>query len=167
LDLFLNASFLLGNPELEPETIETYSAQLSYKSPAADLALTYYDSQHSDLVSRTIDQSGQATLINAGALEYAGLEPEYQWQWNPHWRWTGNASYQTNQRDTGQEDTTYQPQWMLKSGMSYARDAYAAGLFATYFGEPTQLSELNPTLAREPRPTPCSAPTSTSIWAAG
>jgi len=33
LDLFLNASFLLGNPELEPETIETYSAQLSYKSP--------------------------------------------------------------------------------------------------------------------------------------
>jgi len=109
LDLFLNASFLLGNPELEPETIETYSAQLSYKSPAADLALTYYDSQHSDLVSRTIDQSGQATLINAGALEYAGLEPEYQWQWNPHWRWTGNASYQTNQRDTGQEDTTYQP----------------------------------------------------------
>jgi len=146
LDLFLNASFLLGNPSLEPETIDTYSAQLNYKTPATELALTYYDSQHSDLISRTIDQSGQVTLINAGALDYSGLELEYQWQLHRHWRWSGNASYQTNQSDTGQKDATYQPQWMLKSGLSYERDAYVAGLFASYFGEPTQLSQLNPAL---------------------
>jgi len=153
LDLFLNASFLLGNPNLEPETINTYSAQLNYKVPSTELALTYYDSQHSDLISRTIDQSGQATLINDGAMDYSGLELEYQWQLHRDWRWSGNASYQTNQNDTGQKNTTYQPQWMLKSGLSYERDAYVAGLFASYFGEPTQLSQFNPDLAeRNPRP---------------
>lgn len=144
LDLFLDATFLLGNPDLKPETIDTYSSQLLYQRKNVELALTYYSSRHEDLIVRTIDNSGQVTLTNQGHIDYDGLEFEYKWRISPSLNALGNASYQTNETDGGATDTTFQPNWMVKGGLSYESGAYQAGLFASYFGEPTQLVEFDP-----------------------
>lgn len=144
LDLFLDAAFLLGNPDLNPETIDTYSAQLIYTQQESDVALTYYSSRHKDLIVRTIDGSDQVTLTNQGHVDYDGVELEYNWTFSQNWSATGNISYQSNETDMGEKDTTFHPNWMAKSGISYDANGYLASLFISYFGEPTQSVELNP-----------------------
>ncbi len=144
LDLFLDAAFLLGNPDLKPETIDTYSAQLIYTQQESNIALTYYTSRHKDLIVRTTDGSGQVTLTNRGHIDYDGIELEYNWTLNQNWSATGNISYQSNETDIGDKDTTFHPNWMAKSGFSYDANGYLASLFISYFGEPTQSLELNP-----------------------
>ena len=144
LDLFLNASFLMGNPELTPETINTYSAQLSYHKMHNQMALTLYQSHHEDLIVRTTGSDGSVTLTNQGYLDYYGIELEYKFKINHHWQLDGNASYQGNENDLGKKDTTFQPNWMIKNGMSYTKAGITGGVFLSYFGKPTQAIELNP-----------------------
>jgi len=146
LDLFLNASFLVGNENLKPETIKTYSAQIAFGSNTADVAVSYYNSKHNDLIIRTIDNSGQVTLENAGSVAYEGLEIEYQWRWAINWSLQGNASYQSNKNDEGLSDTTFQPNWMVKGGIAQEGEAYSMAVYASYFSEPTQLVDFNPEL---------------------
>ena len=151
LDLFLNASFLQGNANLKPETIDTFSAQLNYQYHDNHFALAYYYSRHDDLIIRQLDNSGQARLTNSGNIEYEGVEIEYERRLSPSLSILGNASYQSNETDDGKKDSTFQPNWMLKSGLSYQKGGYNLGLFASYFGEPTQLADFNPSL-NEPNP---------------
>ena len=145
LDLFLNAAFLRGNPNLEPETIRTYSAELLYRVSDLQLGLTLYDSQHDDLIVRNTTTT-PVSLTNAGQMNYHGAELEYQIQLTSRLSAQGNLSWQTNETDTGKRDTTFQPNWMLKSGLAYHGEAWLTGLFASYFGEPTPTRRLNPTV---------------------
>ena len=144
LDLFLDAAFLLGNPDLKPETIDTYSAQLIYTQQESNVALTYYTSRHKDLIVRTIDDSDQVTLTNQGQIDYDGIELEYNWAFNQYWNAAGSISYQSNETEKGDKDSTFHPNWMAKSGVSYDANGYLASLFISYFGEPTQSVKLNP-----------------------
>jgi len=143
LDLFLNASFLMGNEDLKPETIKTYSAQVVLGTTSADFTLSYYNSQHDDLIIRTINTTEQVTLTNAGSVDYEGVEFEYQWRWAENWNVQGNVSYQSNRNDEGLRKTTYQPSWMAKGGITHQTGAYSMSLYASYFGEPTQLIDFN------------------------
>lgn len=151
LDLFLNASFLQGDPNLKPETIDTLSTQLNYQQNDHRFAITYYHSHHDDLIIRQLDNAGQARLTNSGNIEYEGVEIEYERRLSPSLTAVGNASYQTNETDDNKKDSTFQPNWMLKSGLAYQKKGYTMSLFASYFGEPTQLVDFDPTL-NEPNP---------------
>ena len=144
LDLFLNASFLQGNPDLIPETINTYTTQISYKKLQHYFALTLYKSHHKDLIVRTIGDDDLVTLTNQGYVDYYGSEIEYSFKLNSHWQIDGNMSYQTNENDLNQEDATFHPNWMIKNGLSYNNHGIKVGTFLSYFGAPTQAVELNP-----------------------
>jgi outer membrane receptor for ferrienterochelin and colicin len=143
LDLFLNASFLLGNPDLVPETINTYSAQLSYAHTHTLFSATLYKSHHEDLIVRTTGNDGLVTLTNQGYVDYLGVEGEYKVKLNSKWQIEGNLSYQENENDQNEKDTTFQPNWMVKNGISYEDNGVSVGTFLSYFGKPTQAIELN------------------------
>ena len=144
LDLFLNASFLQGNPDLIPETINTYTTQISYKKLHHHFALTLYKSHHKDLIVRTIGDDDLVTLTNQGYVDYYGGEFEYSLKLNSNWKVNGNISYQTNENDLNQEDATFHPNWMIKNGLSYHQHGIKMGTFLSYFGTPIQAIELNP-----------------------
>ncbi len=144
LDLFLNASFLQGNPDLIPETISTYSTQATYKNIHRHLTLTFYKSHHEDLIVRTIGDDDLVTLTNQGYVDYYGAEFEYNFKINSNWQVDGNISYQTNENDLDQKDATFHPNWMIKNGLSYNNSGIKVGTFLSYFGVPTQAVELNP-----------------------
>jgi len=143
LDLFLNASFLQGNTELEPETIQTYSIQHSFSSSEVYLASTLYSSHQKNMIVRDETQS-PVKLKNAGHMDYLGVELEHQWKINSTWDWEGNASYQENENDVGETGDGIAPNWMIKQGLSAKWTSTQLGVYASYFGSPTAPTKLNP-----------------------
>ncbi|MGR6872554.1 TonB-dependent receptor plug domain-containing protein [Pseudomonas sp. HK3] len=146
LDLFLKAGFLEGDDNLEPETIQTWTLQHIFNAHDFRLASTLYINHHEHLIVRDEAQS-PVKLKNAGHVDYAGVEFEYNWNINAQWRLEGNASYQQNESDTGQKDTGIAPNIMIKQGISAQWASRQFGLYASYFGEPTQPVDLNPNVA--------------------
>ena len=145
LDLFLNASFLQGDSELEPETIRTWSIQHSFSSPDYYLTSTLYSSHQENLIVRDETQS-PVKLENAGHMDYLGLEIEYQWKINRIWNWEGNISYQENESSTGNTDEGIAPNWMVKQGIDANWGHTQLGIYTSYFGAPTDPLALNPTV---------------------
>ncbi len=125
-----------GNPNLSPETIETFDAQIFYNSPNLFLAATYFHSEQEDLITRV--SGPPVTAINTGGITYDGIELESKWKINERIQFIGNLSYQTNEKNDGTTDITYSPDWMIKTGISYDSDkGYQFSLFNSYFAKST------------------------------
>lgn len=125
---------LFGNPDLIPETIQTFDAQLAYRNERFRLAATYFHSDFFDIVTRV---GFPQTYVNAGMMEFDGVELENDWELSDNLRWMGSMTYQTNLRD-GVRDTTSAPNWMAKMGLAYhTNSGLNVGLFDTFFGDQT------------------------------
>jgi len=136
---------LIGDPNLDPETIQTFDAQLFYNNDHSSFAITYFHSEQ-----QLIDRVGISPqmIINSGEVEFDGLELEGKWNFGQGLSFLGNLSYQTNNKDDGTEDVTYAPDWMVKTGLSYESErGYTLSLFNSYFAASTlQNQDINPTV---------------------
>ena len=136
IERFLVAPTILGNPALTPEKMQTYDAQIFYNRKNVSFAATYYHSIQSDLISRVgnIPQKFQ----NSGEVTYDGLELESKIVLNHNFKFIGNLSYQTNSKDDGNEDVTYAPDWMIKTGLNYNNEhGFNIAIFNSYFAAST------------------------------
>ncbi len=139
----------IGNPELEPETMETVDVQLAYQDKRLSTSLTFFHSQQEDLQMAELIPGNPLNLVqfqNKGDIEYYGIEWEGKWQLTKHLMLIGNASYQTNEDNNGLEFSTFAPDWMVKSGFAYdTNHGLQVSLFNSYFGaSPTQVPDVNP-----------------------
>jgi outer membrane receptor for ferrienterochelin and colicin len=126
---------LTGNPDLIPETIQTFDAQLAYATDDFRLAATWFHSDYFDVISRVgIPQ----TYVNEGRMKFDGVELENEWEFSERWRWLGSVTYQDNVRNDV-HNTTGVPNWMAKMGLAYYNECsgWNVGLFDTFFGDPT------------------------------
>ena len=141
-DLFLNSPSLQGNLDLKAETIGTFDFQMSYHSGNIFWSNTLYHSEHDDLHQReTID--GIPTFVNKGSITYAGLETELRHQWNERTEILANASFQKSLDNKGVEKATFQPQTMVKIGLSYELlQGTTFSIHDSYFQAPTTLDEI-------------------------
>jgi outer membrane receptor for ferrienterochelin and colicin len=127
---------VLGDPGLNPETIETIDVQLSYKNKGHSLSATYFHSQQDNLITRTGASPQQ--IVNSGSIEYDGFELEGKYNIGHGFHFIGNLSYQTNEKNDGSENVTYSPDWMFKTGVSYESDrGYQLSIFNSYFAKST------------------------------
>jgi outer membrane receptor protein involved in Fe transport len=126
---------LFGNPDLVPETIQTFDAQLAYQTEHFRFAATYFHSDFFDIVTRV---GFPQTYENLGSMTFDGIELENDWEISKHWRWLGSLTYQENDRD-GVHNTTGAPNWMAKMGIAYCNECtgWTVGLFDTFFGDQT------------------------------
>jgi outer membrane receptor for ferrienterochelin and colicins len=132
----LNRPFLKGNPNLQPEEVKTFNAQIFYNAPKIYSALTFYASE----LEGTILVDSQ-TFTNADMMEFEGLE----WEWKVHpfpgWFFTGSLSYQTNNDQKGNQDIGLVPNGMAKAGLSYESPrGYSLGVFNSYFGDAANIT---------------------------
>lgn len=141
-DMFLDSPTLKGNPDLKPETISTFDAQVIYYTNSLYFSGTIYRSSHEDLHKRqTIDNV--ATFVNHGEVTYYGIELELRQQFAENSDFLFNASYQQNEDEIGVEGVTFNPEFMLKAGFSHDyNNGVIISLFDNYFSQPTQLTEL-------------------------
>ncbi len=143
----IDISVLKGNPELTPETIETFDAQIFYTSSKFYTALTYYQSNQQDTVIRVRGSDGIQRFFNGGEIDYEGIEWEGKIQLPKDLEFTGSLTYQTNEDEDRVQDVGLTPNFMAKQGLSYTPGKYSLGLFHSYFGDAARfqsIPELNP-----------------------
>jgi len=135
-DLF-DPGILMGNKDLEPETITTYDGQLFYHDEKTYAAVTYFNSTIEQLV--IYDHSVTPTsYINGGTQRYNGIEFEAKRSLTPNWQVLGSFMHQENEGDAGLNPTVV-PENMLKVGTAYTWDDGSLAFFLTHFGEPPHI----------------------------
>ncbi len=128
---------LVGNSNVEPETITTYDAQLFYHDKKTYAAVTYFYSTIEQLI--TYDYSVSPTsYTNAGEQRFHGIEFEAKHSLTPNWQIIGSFMHQENEGDAGVNPTVV-PENMLKVGTAYTWDGGSLGCFLTHFGEPPHI----------------------------
>lgn len=101
----INNPAILGNPDLDPETIETFELVFDYQ-PLSQLHtvinMFYYDID--DLIEFVADSNGVTTTAqNAKNQDGYGLELEATWQVTDDFRLHGNFAYQRSKDKTTDE----------------------------------------------------------------
>lgn len=126
-----------GNPSLQPETIETFDAQVFYQTNTVFAALTYFQSRlNNPIVSDAAPDPD--SLKNGSLIEFKGMEFEAKLQMTNQLEMNGSVSYQENEEGKD-PDVGLAPNWMVKTGISYdSLEGYSLGLFNSYIGEPGQ-----------------------------
>jgi len=129
-ELYANNPVASGNPNLQPETIKTWEAALSWQARKdVQVNLNVFRYEMRNLIRSVANTSPQASsanyFSNAGAQKGQGLEFDIAWDANATLRLSGNYSNQRNVDQTTDADTGYAPHhhlygradWRLGSGM--------------------------------------------------
>ncbi|MBN1765073.1 MAG: TonB-dependent receptor [Sedimentisphaerales bacterium] len=137
---------LVGNDDLEPETVETYDAQLFYHNDTTYAALTYFDTNIDGLIiydPTTAPPEADISYGNGGEQKFDGVEFEVKHFFTPNWHILGSYMYQDN--DTPPElNPSVVPEYMIKCGTGYKWDWGTAGLFVTYYDTPPNIESSMP-----------------------
>ncbi len=90
-----NSQLFVGNPDLEPETIETIELAFDYR-PVSELrtAINFYYYEIDDLIERGISNRGILTVANTKGQTGYGTEFEWDWQFYQDWNFKGNYAWQ-------------------------------------------------------------------------
>ncbi len=136
-----------GTPDLLPEKVSTFEAQLFRTSLNRRLrtALTFFYARQRNLIAILPDDAYFLSGVyqNTGQRDMSGVEWELSWKPNDRWMTQLSATYQRNEQDfalPNNESVTVQnitgmPQAIAKSGIHYAPDpAISFGLFYSFFG---------------------------------
>ena len=127
-----------GNPDLEPETSQTYDVGLDVFHEFFTLQAGYFHTDFEDKIVRdnqTIDGETVRTYINSGEAELDGFDINLEWWINRMFDWTfnlslySNATFNTTKEDkvTG-EDLLYVSDYEVKSGLSFGYSGFSAQL---------------------------------------
>lgn len=132
---------------LRPEINATFDAQLFYSSPKYYTALTYYRTRLTDAIVTIPDPLGIKS-VNAGWIEYQGIELEGKAAITSQLDLTGSVSHQFNKDDTGNTEIGRVPQFMIKTGAAYNWEkGYSLGLHNNHYSDAGRISGarlLNP-----------------------
>lgn len=140
VERYLTAPTVTGNPSINPETIETFDAQLFFDGKHSSFSITYFHSEHKELITRV--GVFPQNIVNSGEISYQGIELEGRHDFGNNWSILGNLSYQTSDKDDGTDDATYAPDWMAKAGLSYSSPrGYQISVFNSYFAASTLQNE--------------------------
>lgn len=131
--------YIIGKEDMKPEEVTTIDLQLFHQTEKHQLALTVYQSQQKDLVSRK--GIGEESALygdyilqfnNVDELKIQGIEFESKFTPTPELYFTGSFTYQENENGAGIKNYSLTPSYMIKTGVGYQTDAFSAGLFYNY-----------------------------------
>jgi len=126
-----------GNPNLAPETVKTYEAQLMYERNNIQSSLTFFRSDLSKTILRVPADdlpSWARREENGGGHHFWGLEWEGKWAVNDRISLLGSGFYQDDRGGHDQPNYPF-PELLLKAGLIYERENWSIGLFDSYIGD--------------------------------
>ncbi len=146
-ELALQHPAMRGNPDLDPEKVNTIDAGINYQGKSFQLGANYFYSKQKDIIIQ--DRSGKyplPTYDNIRKIEIQGFEFEGKYYVTNIILFTGSLLYQTNKDSSGLENVTPIPNLGVKAGISYFDRGLCISLFDVYQGEPDDFykTQLNP-----------------------
>jgi len=146
-----------GSPELRPELVDTYEAQVAFRGETFTAAVTGYHSTMSDIVVRRwVEHDGESFVqnVNGGEHEFVGLEFEGRMKLGRGLMLEGNASFAQDEDDQGRENAALHPQTMLKGGFVHRGAGHSFGVWNSSFLDPTQVNDITDVAVPEVNPRP-------------
>lgn len=123
---------IAGNPNIEPELVATWDAQLYYNTSHLQSALTVFRTRQKDLIVRAPVAPGVISFVNIGELTIEGVELEGKYIPRSDWYLSASATWQRNEDGIGREDFTLNPDRMVKLGIGYQQPNWSVGVFDVY-----------------------------------
>ncbi|MCW8929965.1 MAG: TonB-dependent receptor [Gammaproteobacteria bacterium] len=132
-----NNPIVLGNPDLDPETIKTTELAFNYEvSTDFTTALNLYYYETKDMIDFIGNLDGTKNAQNDKSLTGKGFEIEGAWQINKQLKVLANYAYQSTKNDNTHDQVGYvaqqqfyldarwklQPEWELSSQLSWIGD---------------------------------------------
>ena len=93
----INNPSTLGNPNLNPEEIDTFEFVIDYRpTTGSKLVINIFDYKATDLIDRVADVAPASTKTNQNVRNQngKGFEAEFEWQINNDISWESSYSYQ-------------------------------------------------------------------------
>lgn len=132
-------TFLQGNPELEPEKVDTKEIQLLYAQKRWSASANVFRIVYEDEIM-IVPRGGGApglTYENEGEFKLKGGELEFAYDPIKRIRLTGSYSIQQDKTTAVSRDATRISEEMYKLGLAYRMsDGMKLGVFNTYFSKP-------------------------------
>lgn len=146
LETSFNIPQLLGNKYLKPEIIQTTEAQFYMNTNNYQASITLFYSHLSDIIYREIydDSTGFVQYVNGLKHNFWGTEFEFKYTPTEKILILLSANYQENEDYYKTRNTSLHPNLMIKGGIIFTGNSLKIGVYNSYFGEPTQVSVINP-----------------------
>jgi len=109
----------IGNPSLQPETIETTEIAFDYR-PMKNLrtALNLYHYEIRELMGGELS-GNELTVQNTTGQDGTGGEFEWDWRFLPDWNLRGNYAWQFSRNEATHERVAYVPEHHVYSALSW------------------------------------------------
>lgn len=135
----------VGNPDLDPETSQTYEGGVDVSYGAFNSALTYFYSEFKDKIQTVALDTGDNSWENLGDATVSGFEADFSYDFGSLFGWElevkpyVNFVYLTEYEDEDEEegeDLKYTPEHTASYGISISDfDGFSTRLNFTYTGE--------------------------------
>ena len=112
-----------GNPDLKPESSETYEIGMDLNWKGLNGSLTWFSTDYKDMIQTEAIDASTYTYINIGSATVSGIEAELSkvfaldgssWTLEPYAGYTWLLQYRDN--ETG-DDLLFTPQWNASTGL--------------------------------------------------
>ena len=113
----------IGNPDLKPESSETYEIGMDLNWKGLNGSLTWFSTDYTDMIQTEAIAASTYTYINIGSATVSGIEAELSkvfaldgssWTLEPYAGYTWLLQYRDN--ETG-DDLLFTPQWNASTGL--------------------------------------------------
>lgn len=117
----INNPVVLGNPELDPETISSFELAFDYRaSENLRLALNLFHYDWRDIIKFTPDINGNTkTAKNVGQQTGEGLELDLEWRIDDSWQLNANYAWQDSNDETTDHTTSQVPGSQVYLGVNW------------------------------------------------
>jgi len=145
-ETLLNHPGLKGNPDLIPEKVGTFDAQVTYQNNRLQASLDYFESRQTDLILQNGAVFPAVYYNNPTPIHFQGGEAGGKYYLKRDWFLTGSVLYQVNDSGAGAKNWSPSPNVVAKAGVSYlSANGLTFSVFDAYQGQIAgYLSPLNP-----------------------
>lgn len=111
------SSWIIGNPDLDPETAISYEAAIGWRDDRRAIELVWHDSQIEDLITTVRNGAGDYNYTNVNKARIKGVELTGSWQATDSLHLSGGLEYLDARDDTTDLRLTsrYRTAWHLAS----------------------------------------------------
>lgn len=144
---------VIGNPDLQPELVNTTDLQVFFHNEDLHSALTLYRSVQQGLITRVPSGNGNETVYaNFGERTFKGLEAELKWQLADSLRLEFFGTVQRSEQN-GIEQITLLPEQLVKLGINYQLSpTLNLDIFDLYAGNWGKVQDIKATTTVNPDP---------------